>query len=72
MIAVAASRGAMVGDLVALHASPNPTTGSASDSIALPLDDTAETNDEVTELAQTFAPGFDQMSRHFGDARRVL
>ena len=55
MIAVAAARGATVGDLAALHASPNPTAGSASDSIALPLDDTTETNDRVTELAQAVA-----------------
>lgn len=55
MIAVAAARGATVGDLAALYASRNPTAGSASDSIALPLDDTTETNDQVTELAQAVA-----------------
>ena len=50
MTAIAAPRGTGIGDSAALGAPPNPPRGSDAD-LSLPLDDTAETNDQVATLA---------------------
>lgn len=53
MTAIAASRGTAIGDSPAIEAPPKSPASLDADSMLPPLDDTAETDDRVTTLAQT-------------------